>query len=287
MSDAKILISGATGLTGGAITAQLNAAGLKARALTRDPNRAAGLASETIEVVKGDLGDKDSLLAAMQGIRAAYFNVLPSAETLDQVDIFLSAAKQAGVSHVVKLSGFNASPESRSAVIRLHAEADRRVAASGLTYTIMRANSFYQNLLSQLPSIRGEGRFYMSLGDVRQSLIDVADLAAAVIVRLLDDKAESTTFDLTGPQALSFFEVAADLSAAFGREVTYVPITSEVFRDTLIARGVPDVAAASVAELFSVFAEGSYAGITEDFANLVGRPPRPHRAFAEEIAQNG
>ncbi|MCB1488167.1 MAG: SDR family oxidoreductase [Bauldia sp.] len=284
MSRSRILVTGATGNTGGAIIARLDAAGIKARAFVRDPAKAAHLASPNIEVVAGDLGDKASLVAAMRGIHAVYLNVVPGPQALAYVDNVIAAAKEAGVSHIVKLSGMNASPQSRSAIIRLHAEGDRRVMESGLTCTILRANSFFQNLLSQMQSIRAEGRFYLPLGQAHQSLVDVADIAAVAVTRLLDENATSGTFDITGPQSLTFREVAGELGKALGRDVDYVPISNEAFRDYLLGVGLPKAAAENVAELFDVFADGSYAGVSDDFERVVGRPPRPYAAFAAELA---
>ena len=284
MSDAKILVTGATGNTGRAIVAALADAGVRLRALARNPETAALPASPNVEIVKGDLDHRDSLVAAMRGIRAAYLNVLPGPHALDQVDNFIAAARQAGVSHIVKLSGMNASPQSRSAIIRLHAEGDRRVAASGLTYSILQANSFFQNILAQIHGIRADGRFYLPLGDAHQSLIDVADIAAVAAARLRDEHAESGIFNLSGPQSLTFSDVAAELGKALGRDVAYVPISSEAFRASLLDAGLPEAVATNVAELFDVFAEGSYAAVSGDVEKVLGRPPRPYAAFAAELA---
>lgn len=284
MAHADILVTGATGTTGGAIIRQLAAEGKAVKALVRDPGKAASLASDTISLTKGDLSDRDSLVAALQGIRAAYLNIVPGPEALDHVDNFIAAAKQAGLRHIVKLSGMNASAHSKSAIIRLHAEADRRVAASGLGYTILRANSFYQNILGQIDGIRANGQFYLPLGKARQSLIDVADIAAVAAARLSEADPESGTFDLSGPEALSFDDVAARLGDALGRPVSYVPVSTEAFRDSLIGVGLPEEAAASVAELFGVFAEGHYAAVSGDVAKILGRAPRPFSDFAGDLA---
>ena len=285
MTDTKILVTGATGTTGGAIVTQLDAAGINVRALSRDAEKGAKLASDHVEIAVGDLGDKASLIAAMEGIEAAYLNVVPGAETLNQIDNFIEAAKQAGVRHIVKLSGMNAGPDSPSAIIRMHAEGDRRVRESGLTYSILRANSFFQNVLAQIGNIRDAGQFYLPLGDAHQSLIDVADIAAVAIARLREENPVSGDFDLSGPQSLTFFDVATELGKALGKEVTYVPISNDAFRDNLIKIGLPEPAANNVAELFGVFASGTYANVSGGVEKVLGRPPRSYSEFAADVAR--
>ena len=91
-----------------------------------------------------------------------------------------SAAKNAGVRHIVKLSGMGASLDAGSDIIRVHAKTDALLKASGLAYTLLQPNSFYQNTFSAIPTIRSQGAIYMSLGDSRQSFIDIRDVFRAV-----------------------------------------------------------------------------------------------------------
>jgi uncharacterized protein YbjT (DUF2867 family) len=157
MSNPKILVTGATGTTGGEVVRQLAEAGVSARALVRDLAKADGRAAPSIEFVAGDLGNPANLASAMQGIEAVYLNIVPGPDALAQIDNAIEAAKAAGVLRIVKLSGLNASADSPSAIIRMHSEADDRVRASGLGYTILRANSFHQNILGQLEGIKASG----------------------------------------------------------------------------------------------------------------------------------
>jgi hypothetical protein len=129
MTSPTILVTGATGTTGGTVIRQLSAAGVPARALTRNPTKAQALAK--ISFVAGDLSDPARLKAAFAGVDAVYLNVVPGTDALTQIDNAIAAAKAAGVSRIVKLSGLNATPQSASGIIRMHAEADARVRASG------------------------------------------------------------------------------------------------------------------------------------------------------------
>ena len=285
MTTPTLLISGATGTTGGALIKELEAQGIAAKALVRDTHKAADLASDTISLVKGNLGDPASLKEAFQGVKAAYLNVLPGADALDHVDNFIAAAREAGVQHIVKLSGLNSGPDSVSAIMRLHAEGDRRVRESGMTYTILRSNSFFQNVLSQWEGITTNGQFFLPLGEARQSFIDVADIAAVAVKRMTDDTAANADLDLTGPQSLSLSEFADTLSSALGRDVSYVAISSEAFADSLTSSGLPQPAAQALAELFEVFASGIYADVTDVVPTILGREAITVQQFAEKMAQ--
>jgi uncharacterized protein YbjT (DUF2867 family) len=283
MSQPKILVTGATGTTGGAVVRQLSDAGVYSRALVRNPKKAEGMTSAHVEIAAGDLGDPASLAAAMSGIDALYLNVSPGPDALTHIDHAIAAAKAANVSTIVKLSGLLASSDSPSDIIRMHAEADDRVRASGMGYTILRANSFYQNILGQLDGIKADGMFYLPLGDAKQSLIDVEDIAAAAIIAMTGDAHRDLTYNITGPESLSYHDVAEHLSRASGRTVNYVAISRDQFEETLRGYGTPAAAAASVGELFEVFASGVYANVTDDINVIIGRAPRSFATYATTL----
>jgi uncharacterized protein YbjT (DUF2867 family) len=279
----KILVTGATGTTGNAVVRQLSAAGIPARALVRNPAKAASVDLPHIEIIAGDLSDPASLAIAMEGVEALYLNIVPSTESLHQIDNAIAAAKAAGLSTIVKLSGLLAASNSPSDIIRMHSEADDRVRNSGLAYTILRANSFYQNILGQLDAIKTTGAFYLPLGDAHQSLIDVDDIAAAAIIAMTSDAHRNQSYDITGPESLTFHDVAKILTQVSGKPVSYVAISRAQFEETLRGYGTPDAAAASVGELFEVFASGIYADVTDDIEKIIGRAPRSFETFAATL----
>lgn len=281
MPAPTILVTGATGTTGSALLRYLASQGIAARALTRQQGASIDLSN--VETVVGDLGDPASLSAAFAGIEALYLNIVPGPDALVQIDNALAAAKAAGTRTVVKLSGLDAEPNSASGIIRLHAEADRRVRESGIDYAILRANSFFQNIESQLSSIRNDGQFFLPLGNARQSLIDVLDIAEVAAAVISRPELRNRDYDLTGPQALNFQDVAIALGKAFGRPVSYVPISNEAFASSLVSAGLPDAAATTVAELFAVFATGIYADPTNDVAEVLGRPAIDIASYAARL----
>src|SRR5439155_6799006 len=121
---------------------------------------------------------------------------------------------------VVKLSAMGAG-DPGSEILRQHGETDELLKASGVPWTILRPNSFHQNLLWSAASIRERGEFHLPLRDARQSLVDVRDLAAVAERALTEPGHEGKTYDFTGPESLSYADVAATLSAVRGRPVRY------------------------------------------------------------------
>ncbi|MGU3404793.1 MULTISPECIES: SDR family oxidoreductase [unclassified Methylobacterium] len=280
-----ILIAGATGTNGRELVGRLAARSIPIRLLVRDPAKAEALRGPTVELVRGDLADRGSLDRAMDGVRTAYVvtGIMPN--TVELFGNFFQAAGRAGVSHVVKFSGLGADVNSPSTVIRQHGEADQLLIGSGLNYTILRPNSFHQNMLWMASSIRADGRFYMPMGEARQSTIDVRDIADVTVKVLTEAGHAGRIYDLTGPESLSFHEVADRLSAVVGRTVTYVPISVDAAEQAMRANGMPEWNARTLAEIQSLFASGAYADVDPTTAELLGRPATRFAQFAADHAE--
>lgn len=283
MTTPTLLIAGATGTNGTQLLNLLSQFGIAARALVRDVAKAAHLKKTNIELVQGDLGDKASLVDAMQGIEKAYIVTAVSQDSVQWNANFIEAAKQAEVKHIVRFSGMRASTDSASEIIRQHAEADELLKASGLTYTIIRPNSFHQNMLWQADSIKHTGQFYLPLGQAKQSTVDVRDLAQATVNILTQPGHENKVYDFTGPEALSFADVAQIISDQIGKPVEYIAVPPEAAEQAMIEHGMPAWNAKALAEIQAVFATGEYADTVEDLANVLGRKPISFAEFAKDM----
>ncbi|MBO9410794.1 MULTISPECIES: SDR family oxidoreductase [unclassified Ruegeria] len=282
MSTSKILIAGATGTNGRALIDTLVAKGVAVRALVRNIESARATLLDGIELVQGDLGGPDSLSAAFDGVDKAYVVTAVQPNTVELFHNFYDAAQAADVSHVVKFSGMGASEASPSEVIRQHAASDADLRASGLPYTILRPNSFHQNMLWQAGGIASTGKFYLPLGDAAQSTIDVRDIAEITSTILTTDGHIGKTYDLTGPESITFHDVARIIADVRGAPVEYVPITPEAAEQAMRDQGMPEWSAHSLAEIQALFATGQYAQVTEDAERLLARAPRSFRDFATD-----
>ena len=285
-SHPTLLVSGATGLNGRELLKQLSQQGIPTRALVRDPARAADLGNDFIQLVEGDLSDPASLNVAFEGIEKAYIVTSINQDTVRWFQNFYAAAKRAGVKHLVKFSGYGSSEDSRSEVIRQHGESDRLLRESGLTYTILRPNSFYQNMLWQADSIMSQGEFYLPVGDARQSMVDVRDIAEATIRVLTEPGHENRVYDLTGPESLSFDDVAREIAAVSGKAVRYVPVSVADAKSSMLESGMPEWDADVLAEIQGVFGSGAYAKVETDLEHILGRVPRRFATFALDHAKS-
>ncbi|XOV78692.1 MAG: SDR family oxidoreductase [Aestuariibacter sp.] len=278
----NILVAGATGTNGRALLEQFVQNKVAVRAMVRDAEKAAHLANEYVQLVEADLAKPESLTAAFDGIEKAYIVTAISPETPEWFSNFYQAAKQANVKKLVKFSGLGADVNSPSEVIRQHGYSDQALIDSGLTYTILRPNSFHQNMFWQAEAIKGSKQFYLPLGEAKQSIVDVRDLAEVSFKILTEAGHDNKIYELTGPESLSFHEVAAQLSSVLNEQITYVPVPGQAALDAMLGQGMPQWSADVLVEIQELFATGKYAYVTDDLAKLLGREPTSFKQFAED-----
>ncbi|PKV93826.1 uncharacterized protein YbjT (DUF2867 family) [Amycolatopsis echigonensis] len=259
-----ILVTGATGTIGSETVRLLG----PVRTLVRTPTGRPG------EVV-GDFDRPDTLDAALRGVDTL---LLIGPAVADQQIAVLDRALAHGVRHVVRVTNHQAFADSPVARRREHARIDAHLKASGMAYTLLAPNFFMQNLLALAPEVAETGGFSGSVGDGRIGMIDARDVAAAAAV-LATAPAEHAgrTYLLTGPELVTFADVAREWASVTGRAVEYRRISVEEHRAALVENGVPE--AGSNAQVFELLAQGDGAWLSDDFAAITGRAPRGLRAF--------
>ena len=179
----------------------------------------------------------------------------------------------------MRSSILGADAESSSTFHRQHGQSDRYLQDSGVPFTILRPHYFTQNITtSTIPSIDASGNFYGSAGQARLSMLDTRDAAEAAAVVLTSDGHLGRIYDLTGPEALSFDDVAEKVSAALGREVHAVDVPLESTRQALEGFGLPVWMVNAVVELYQDYREsgpdGYAAQISDAVQRLTGKTPR-------------
>lgn len=284
MNRSGIVVTGGTGTVGSALLEELGRRGVSARLVMRDPTRVAGPAAAGHEIVAGDLSEPASLTPAMEGADSLFLLTPVHRHSRLWVENALAAAAAAGIRRVVRFSAFKAEAASGPELLRQHADCDAALKSSGLGWTLLKPNGFFQNLLWQAEPIRSEGRFYLPLGDAQLSYLDVRDIADAAAEVLLGEGHEGRAYDLTGSEALDSAGMAAALGEATGRSITYVPIPQEAAEQSLKTLGMPDWDARAVSELQAWFAAGEAAEIRPDLAGLLRRAPRRFADFASDYA---
>jgi uncharacterized protein YbjT (DUF2867 family) len=279
-----ILVSGATGSIGSALVSQLAAAGLATRALVRDPQRAAAIAGEGVEIVQGDLGDPTSLDAAFAGVTRAFLLSAADPRQEELQGNFVAAAQRAGVDQVVKLSVMGAGDDSPVALARWHRSTEKLLERSGLAWTHLRPGFFMQNLFMFAPSIAEAGVFHAPLGDAKLSLIDARDIAAVALRALTEPGHAGKVYELYGPEAQSYGEIAAIMSRVLGRPVSYQDIPEEAARGGMLDAGMPDWIVDDLIKLQAVARKGYMAGSGNLLRSLLGREPADVANFLADHA---
>jgi len=281
-----ILVLGATGNTGSVIVSQLKQKQADFSVMTATIEDAAKLNLEDDRIRIGNFSDVSSLISAFKDIQRVYLltPIHPSATIW--VKNVIQAAKEAGVKHIVKQSGLKASLDATSEVIRDHAHTDNLIKQSGLDYTLIQPNTFFQNFYGNLPSINAEGRFYSSLGDTALSFVDIDDVAAVAVAALTESGHEGKTHHITGSEALTSSEHAKLLSAASGKEITYIDIPEAALVGGLKEAGLGDWLSDKLGEMITWFTQGDYALTTNTVEEVTGRKPRTFADFAQELSHS-
>ena len=276
-----ILVTGATGLNGMELLRRLSARSVAVRALVRNPAKAEAIAAlPHVEVAQGDMARPETLAAALHEIDRAMLISSSDPMMLDVQSNFIDAARKAGVRHVVKLSGIMPELHSAFRFARMHGEIEKRLEASGMAFTHLRAGEFMPAYFRQAPNIVAKGAMFLPMEDARIASIDVGDIAEIAASVLTGSGHEGKTYPLTGPEALTMTEVAAKLSAATGKPVRYVNVPPEDARQAQLAAGMPPYLADALFELFAERRNGKEGTVWPDAATLLGRAPTSFDEFA-------
>jgi uncharacterized protein YbjT (DUF2867 family) len=280
-----ILVTGATGLNGKALLRRLSAQGVAVRALVRNPAKAEAIAAlPHVEIVQGDMARSETLAAALRDVDRAMLISSSDPVMMDVQSNFINAAKAAGVKHVVKLSGIMPELDSAFRFARMHGEIEKRLEASGMAFTHLRAGEFMPAYFRQAPNIAAKGAMFLPMEDARIASIDVGDIAEIAAKVLTGSGHEGKIYPLTGPEALSMAEIAEKLSAATGKPIRYVNVPPEAARQAQLAAGMPPYLADGLFELFAERRNGKEAKVWPDAGALLGRRPTSFDEFAARHA---
>lgn len=272
----------ATGQTGSEVVRQLAASGVPVRALVHNVDKARILEGSGVEIMPADLLRPDTLDEALRGIQRAYF--VTSGEITQHSSNFYAAARRAGVQHIVRVSGsFMVGPDAPVMFDRWHYQAEKALEESGMAWTHLRPSYFMQNILIQGAS----GTLALPFADRPVNLVDVRDIAGVVVAALTGNGHEGRTYEVTGPQALTFFAVADRITAVTGRKFNYIPVTEYEFKAALQQWGLPESMAADLAREYGEIGAGhpAFSMPRNTVQQVTGHPARSIDEFARDYAQ--
>ena len=264
------LVLGATGKTGRRIVESLESRGLP----TRKGSRSAFPSFDWNNEVNWD--------DCLAGVEAVYINYAPDLAipgATDSIQAFVDRARQHGVKRLVLLSG------------RGEAEAqacERIVQDSGVDWTVVRASWFNQNFSEgAFVEMVQAGQITLPAVDTPEPWVDVNDIAEVVVAALTEPGHAFEIYEVTGPRLLTLAEVAAEISAASGRDIPYVPVPHDSFVSGIAASGAPKEVVWLLDYLFATVLDGRNAYLTDGVQRALARPPRDFSEFAREIATTG
>lgn len=266
----NLAITGSTGHLGALVATAL--ADLRPRLVVRDPDRAPAIPGSTVAQASYD--DHDASVAALQGIDVLFMvSAAESPHRRDEHRTFIGAAAEAGVRHIVYTSIVGAAPEATFTLGRDHHDAEQAILGTGIAHTFLRDN-FY---LDVLPLFADEtGVIRGPAGDGRVAAVARADVAAAAttVLRAPTEHA-GTTYELTGPEALTLAEVATRAAAILGRPLRFEDESVEAaYASRRAAYDAEDWQLDAWVSTYTAIRDGEFARLSDDVRALTGRRPR-------------
>jgi uncharacterized protein YbjT (DUF2867 family) len=277
-----ILITGASGNAGGAVLAEVLKSGKPVKAMFRSKEDAVK-SPVGAQAVIADFADKASLERSLEGVDAVYLVCSPVPDLVRLEGNMVDACRETGVRHLVLNSALGAEDYPKS-FPSWHRQVEDQLKASGLDYTILRPNSFMQNIVAYYaPTIRSQSAFYATMGSARISFIDVRDIAAAAAKALTMPEHRGKIYELNGPEALTYAELAKKISGVTGREVRYVDISVEQQRNAMRDQQMPEWLITALLDLQAYYTGGQGGQVDGVLANLLGRAPTTVDQFLVEF----
>ena len=277
-----VLVAGATGNVGRHVVRELTARGTGVRALVRDESRAAAVLGPDADLAVGDFEDPRAIEAALDGMAGLFLSSASGPRQVEHESAVIDAAVSAGTPLVVKLSTMGARPGSPLPGLDWHGRIEEHLDRSGLPAVILQANFLMSNLFASAGTIRDDGTIHAPAGTGRVSVVDPRDVAAAAAAVLTSDGAPRHRYVLTGPVALSYDDLAAELSLATGRTVTFVDTPEEAARQSLAQAGLPGWLVTHLLGAFALIRDGALAEVSRSTYALTGRVPRTFADFARD-----
>ena len=270
-----ILVTGASGTVGRAVLAEMARSGDKHRAMYRSQAESAKASSGT-ETVIADFADKASLGNALRGVDSVYLVCSPIPDLVQLESNMIEASEAAGMRRIVLNYG--------KSFPSWHRKVEDKLKTTSMAHCILRPNSFLQNILTYYaPSIRAQGVFYAAMGNARVSYLDIRDIAV-VAAKALRGEHDGKTYELNGPEALTYADVAEKITRNTGIAAQYLDIPVEAQRKDMSDQGMPDWQVTALLDLQEYYRGGQGGSVDGLLEKLLGRPAVHMDAFLKEYA---
>ncbi|HEY3741703.1 MAG TPA: SDR family oxidoreductase [Bryobacteraceae bacterium] len=279
-------ITGATGNIGSLVVERLIARGIRPRIFVRNAENArARFGGENrVEIHTGDLADAASLASVLAGADSLFLvNSGPDIGALDE--LAAKVAHAAGLRHLVKLSSYDARPEHNCGTGVWHAQGESAIRASGVPFTFLQPTGFMTNARWWAQSIKEHGVVRSATGSGAIPFIHSNDIAD-VVVETLTKPAEfiGECLPLTGPEALTYAEMAAKIGAVIGKPICFEAISDDEARSQQFAWKASRAMVEARISIFRAIREGRLATVTDTVERILNRKPIRFDQWAQENA---
>jgi uncharacterized protein YbjT (DUF2867 family) len=278
----SILVTGATGTVGQHVVAALSDRDVTIKIGVRDPETVSNEIVDAGEVIEFDFTKPETWGRALTDVDGIFL-VRPPVVDKSKIGSFVEAADRVGVARIAYLSTLGAEKN----VLIPHHWIENRITATNMEYTLLRASFFMQNLLEvHRRDIVEHDEIFMPAGDGKTSFVDAWDIGEAAAIVLTESGHANRAYDLTGPEALDYEEVATIFSDVLDRSISYPNPSLLAFGRRMHRRGKSLGFIALMCGIYTTARLGLAARVTDDSRTLLGRRPREMRAFVEDHADD-
>lgn len=281
----NVLVAGGTGTVGSQVVLELLKRSVNVKVLTRDPAKAGNLPAGAT-VVEGNLLEVASVRHLFDGFDGVFLlNVVSPTEAQEGL-LSVCSMRNAGVKRVVYLSVHHVDAAAWLPHFGAKVGVEEALRRSGLPFTILRPNNFYQNDYWFKDVLLGPGIYPQPIGQVGLSRVDVRDIAEAAAIALTSSGHEGQTYDLVGPEVHTGESTARVWSRALGKPITYGGNDLDAWEEQSL-RYMPDWMVYDFRNMYAFFQEKGLKASSEALdrlARVLGRAPRSFDAFAAETA---
>lgn len=282
IQNGPFIVTGASGQLGRQVIDNLLAAGAgPIIAISRSPEKLADLADKGVEARKGDFNDPASLTAAFAGGKRLLIistdDLEPGKRLAAHKNAIAAAAKE-GISHIVYTSLTNPVEESPITFSTDHRDTEAMIKDTGASYTILRNNLYTDLVLMGGGQSIGMGQHFAAAAEGKTGYVTRADCARAAAAALMQETG-SSILDITGPATLTQGDIAAILSEIAGKDIPYIPISTDDLVQAMVGAGLPEFMAKVFASFDEAMAKDYLSVATGDLEKLTGQAGQSARDF--------
>jgi uncharacterized protein YbjT (DUF2867 family) len=279
----QILVIGATGRVGGELVKLLVRNGESVRATTRNPSTVSSGFHNTVDVVEFDYDRPQTFAPALAGVGKVFLTVRPGDNHSDTAAMpLIDLAKKVKVQHIVDITAMGVE-QDETFMLRI---LEKYIEASGIAYTHLRPNWFMQNFDSgpMFADIKATGALHLPADDASISFIDVRDVATVGFAALTEAHHAFRAYTLTGKESLSYFQVVEKLSRVASKKISYISISENIARETLMKGGIPTDLIERWTDFYRTVRQGLCSPISTDVESVLGRSPILFDQYANDYA---